>query len=225
MSGIISLSGWGQPHDALREAAPQAEHIDYAAAGSLDSALDMLSAHAQARTVIGWSMGGQLAVHAVARGILRPETLVLIATPYQFAGNQAGTLGMEPLTLERFRSSYLRDPERTLDKAYALIAHKDTRAGYVQPYLDAARQRVQPHPWLYWLDALSAQSCMGADFQKFPHTLLIHGDHDVVVDVKQSSTFQEALPDAKLHVFHGSSHAPHWHDPEGVRDIISGSIQ
>lgn len=208
---VLALSGWGQPHDALEAVAPGARHVDYAG-GTLEQAMDTLAGYADARTVIGWSMGGMLAVRAVAAGVLRPERLVLIATPYQFARTPARALGMPQDVLAQYRENFVRSPERTLQKSYALIAHGDARAERVQPQLQAARARLPGHDWLYWLDVLAAGSAQGLDLQGFPPTVLVHGDRDAVIRLEQSEAFARALPQAALHVFEGCGHAPHWHD-------------
>lgn len=208
----LALSGWGQPHDALREAVPQAVHADYAYGGSMQSALELIERHKDAEVVVGWSMGGQMAVRAVAEGLLSPQRLVLIATPFQRVGAGADTLA-------QFRANFERDTARALKKSYALIAHGDTQGEYIKPHLDAALSRLPPHDWLYWLEALTH----AADAQRlahFPETHLIHGARDVVVGSEQSRLYQRALPNATLHVFEGAGHAPHWHDVLRVRRIV-----
>ena len=62
----LCLSGWGQPADALASIAPDATHLGYT---HHDNVADVLSAIAKEAArydrIIGWSLGGQLAVRAV----------------------------------------------------------------------------------------------------------------------------------------------------------------
>ncbi len=220
---IIALSGWGQPPDALREAAPGAEHLDYTATGSVDAAIELLAAR-RPRAVIGWSMGGQLAVRAIEAGAMLPQRLVLIATPFQFIRSQTLPLGMSAATFALFSENYLRNPERTFRKSYALIAHGDSRAAEMEPILAAARARLPQRDWLYWLEALSAYSSAGVDFSAFPPTLLLHGDADAVVDHAQAPAFARALPEARLENFAQCGHAPHWHDTARAQKLITEFI-
>jgi pimeloyl-ACP methyl ester carboxylesterase len=207
---VVALSGWGQPFDALREIAPQAAHVDYARASSVEKALDTLAGYAP-RCVIGWSLGGQMAVRAIIKGIWKPERLVLIAAPFRLKKN---------LTMAKFRENFLKNPERALSKGYALIAHEDTRGEHVRQYLEEARKRLPAHDWLYWLEALSMHNFEVEDLKRFPQTTLLHGDRDAVIGLDQSKAFQQALPGAALHVFKGCGHAPHWHDAERVRGLL-----
>jgi pimeloyl-[acyl-carrier protein] methyl ester esterase len=216
----ITLSGWGQPYDALQVIAPEAQHIDYLPAGSVPAALEQLSKYAHAQMVIGWSMGGQLALQAIAKGVLAPEKLVLIATPFQFAQDTPGGIGMGAQTLAQFRANLQRDITRTLNKSYALIAHGDSKAEPMQEHLNAARSRLVEHDWLYWLDSLSLQTAHGVDFSRFPPTLLLHGAKDVVVQPEQSHVLASSLPKARVEIFEECGHAPHWHDTVRVRRLI-----
>lgn len=218
---ILTLSGWGQPHDALHEAAPEARHIEYAHLRSGDGVLRILQSHAGVRTLVGWSLGGQLAVQAVARGIVRPARLVLIATPYRFLQKSGRPPGMGRATFDLFRGNYARDAQRTLNKSYALIAHADTQAERVNAHLNASRARLPAHDWLPWLDLLAASDGDGLDFSGFPETLLVHGDRDAVVGIEHAHAFLARLPRAGLHVFEGCGHAPHWHDTQRLKEIIA----
>ncbi len=207
---IIALSGWGQPPDALREVAPNAQFVDYARAGTVERALDTLAGYAP-RCVIGWSLGGQMAARAIVKGIWKPELLVLIAAPFKLTHN---------LTLAKFRDNFRRDPERALKKGYALIAHEDTNAAHIQKYLEDAKKRLPAHDWLYWLEALATHGFEPGEMKHFPRTILLHGDRDAVVGLEQSQAFAKALPQAELHVFEGCGHAPHWHDEARVRGLL-----
>lgn len=224
MSDVITLSGFGQPHDALRDIAPDALHLDYAVHDALPPVYAMLEPHANARAVIGWSMGGQLAVRAIAEGVLKPERLVLLGTPFHFLREPGSTLGMPQDIFAQYRSNFLANPERTLNKSYALIAHRDTQAEILQEKLTSARARLQPRPWATWLDTLTTYSCRDVDFSCFPPTLLIHGDQDVVIYPDQSHAFQSAMPGANLLMLQGCGHAPHWHDAKRVRAAIEEHI-
>jgi pimeloyl-[acyl-carrier protein] methyl ester esterase len=217
----VALSGWGQPHDALRAIAPDAVHVPYAGAESVEQAFALLAPHRDAQTLIGWSMGGQMAVRAVADGVLKPKLLVLIATPFQFIRNTPAGVGMPPDIFAQYSDNYRRNPERTLNKSYALIAHNDKNADTVWEYLAEARLRIPQADWQRWLEWLSDYSCHSLDFSQFPLTLLLHGSEDVVVSPLQSQAYRDRLPCSELRMLEGCGHAPHWHDSERVRGLIA----
>ncbi len=218
---IVTASGWGQPYDALASIAPDAIHADYARHDNVEDALGEF-AYGACDTAIGWSLGGQLIVRAVAAGLLRPKRLVLIATPFQFVASSDVPHGMKRDLYAKFHDNYARDAMRTLHKAWELIAKGDKHAPRVRLHMERQpKEAMLEKHWLRWLQLLDSYSCEELDFSDFPPTLLIHGDGDAVVDQAQSTLFAQRMPAAKRIVFEGCGHAPHWHDTEKLRKILS----
>lgn len=216
---ILTLSGWGQPPQAMTALFPQAEPFDYAHLRGWEICLEALRCR-QADIVVGWSLGGQIAARAVAEGALRPELLVLIGAPFQFLWRPQAPLGMKPDLFKKFHDNYCRNPARTLDKSWALVAHGDERAQQVSARLAPLRRHVREEDWGYWLDALAEFSCHGLNFSFFPNTLLLHGARDAVSGPAQSHAFLRAIPRARLDLWRGSGHAPHLHDTARAREAI-----
>lgn len=223
----LALSGWGQPHDALAAIAPDAQFVEYARHFPAERALEYMHRHyAHAETVIGWSLGGQMAVRAVAAGVLAPKKLVLIATPWRFVRDPADPLGMGETTYAQFTENYAGDPARTLHKSYALIAKDDSRSTEVRRMLETQKQKLSLDlPWAEWLRALGDFSSDRLNLSRIPPTLLIHGTNDAVVDTAQSARWAERLPHAQAHFMEGAGHAPHWHDPAHVRALIETHLR
>jgi pimeloyl-ACP methyl ester carboxylesterase len=222
MSNILALSGWGQPHDALSIVAPTATHIDFARHNNASEALAEIATHS-CDIVIGWSLGGQLAVRAIASGKLRPRKLVLIATPFQFVKSSELPIGMPQDLFSKFRHNYHNNPERTLGKSWELIHKDDQKSDIVKSHL-AAHNKIAllQKNWLYWLDELENFSCNTLHLADFPETILIHGDADLVVYPEQSRAFSRSIPHARLISISQCNHAPHWHDTDQVRKAIYG---
>jgi pimeloyl-ACP methyl ester carboxylesterase len=219
---VLALTGWGHPHDALHGVAPQARHLEYTHVPSLDEALQSLAEAAKhVHTVVGWSMGGQLAAYAIAKKVIAPKKLVLIAAPYHFVARRGQGLGLKPDIYAQFMDNLRTKPDRTFDKAYALVHHGDARAEQVKEALAGSHARRPKHDWEYWFAALKDVEFDELDFSHFPMTHLVHGTADVVVDAKQSEYFATRLPRAKLHLLEGCGHAPHWHDAKKVQAIIA----
>jgi pimeloyl-[acyl-carrier protein] methyl ester esterase len=222
---VMTLSGWGQPHDSLASLAPEAMHVDYAHHRLEDALAHIAQAGQSKRTIIGWSLGGQLAVRAIAAGLLRPQKLVLIAVPFQFVVSEEKKLGMKRDLYDKFRDNYARNPERTLSKAWELVLKDDARQA-------AMRERLARHDkasvlekdWLYWLDALDGFSFDGLSFAHFPPTLIIHGKKDAVVEHEQHAHFAQRIPAARVVSLDECGHAPHWHAADALREEIDRHV-
>jgi pimeloyl-[acyl-carrier protein] methyl ester esterase len=210
-----TLSGWGQPHDALAHIAPGA--VEYARHTNVADALASIPA---SDTLIGWSLGGQLAVRAVATGLLKPSRLILIATPFQFVATPENPLGMKRDLFDKFRDNYARNPLRTLHKSGELILKGDRKD--LRAHLDAQnKDAIAAYDWLNWLTLLDGFTCENLNFSDFPPTLLIHGDNDAVVAHHQSETLARHIPNVTLKTLQGCGHAPHWHAPDQLRQWIA----
>src|SRR5262249_1438587 len=160
--------------------------------GSPEASFEALRAFVDVPHVVGWSLGGQLALRAIAAGVLKPRHLTLIATPWQFIGKD----GMGEETFGLFRASYRSAPEPTMDRFAGLIAQGDAEARNIlrqfRHHLDAG----DPARWLPWLDTLALNPLHDLAFDTLPPTLLIHGEGDAIVPVAQASFLKQALPAA-----------------------------
>ncbi len=219
---ILTLSGWGQPHDALSGILPDAVHFDYTGYPTIDDALKEIAGKAQGYDAIaGWSLGGQLAARAIANGLMKTAKLVLIAVPFQFVQTSNSKTGMPRDKFDKFRDNYKHNPARTLAKAWELIAINDTNADIVRICMAKnSQQDMLAKDWLRWLDMLDGFSFENIDMGLMPPTLLIHGTQDAVVDFEQSHEFTKAIPQARHIAIQGAGHAPHFHDEKSVQNYI-----
>ncbi len=220
----ITLTGWGQPAEALQALVPHARPVCYAALADTKRALALIAEEgANAQTVIGWSLGGQLAVRAIAQGMIHPKKLILIATPYQFVESDTLLLGMKQDTFDTFKHNYAVNPKRTLRKAHALIALGDSKQEQVRHMLEQQSiEALLEIDWYYWLSELEHFSCQSLSYHNFPETILIHGLQDAVVAPAQLHAFDGRLPKTVIHCIDGGvGHAPHWHDPDRLTRIMN----
>lgn len=214
----LILSGWTQPVDALAAIEPEAETFDYSAYHSPEESLAALKKFKHTKCVVAWSMGGQLALQAMAAGVLKPQHLTLIATPYQFVSG-GEIRGMDPLTFEQFRDNYYRDPARTKSRFHGLVAKGDRDFARVHGLLGHHPEVENTARWLPWLDALGAHSLAETKFAHLPPTLLVHGMEDAIVPHTQSELLAKKL-NATLSRWEQVAHAPHVHDAARLRAEI-----
>ena len=211
---ILTLSGWGQPHNALSVIAPNATYFDYSHFETVENALFSLAEKAKKHdVVIGWSLGGQLAVRAISAGLILPSKLVLIGVPFQFVKNTDLEIGMPVEQFQKFRDNYAKNSARTLAKAWELVAVGDKNIDKIKTHLQNYNQaEMLKKNWLHWLDMLDGFSCKDLDFSKFPPSLLLHGENDAVVLHDQCFEFSKKIQHAKQISIANAGHAPHWHD-------------
>lgn len=219
MSTLL-LSGWTQPVDALAHLAPGAVLFDYSEYRTPDEAIDALS-DVKPDSIIGWSMGGQLAIRAIAAGALKPQHLTLIGTPMQFVGPEA--MGEE--TFQLFRASYATDPARTKTRFHGLIAKGDRRMREVMELLGHHPKVEDTARWLPWLDDLAGNEIAAGALSSLPTTLIVHGAEDHIVPVAQAHRLQQAIPKSALRIWEEAGHAPHLHDADGLREAIAAHRQ
>ena len=210
----LTLSGWTQPADALAVALglPQALQFDYSDYAGPEESYAGLQNLADAEHVIGWSMGGQLAIRAIAAGVLKPKRLTLVAAPYQFVSDAGFNGGMDPITFQQFRDSYARDAARTKQRFHALIAKGDRDPRGVMGLLGYHPDVENTARWLPWLERLGADSLREVDMSLLPPTLIIHGENDAITPIAQSVALAEKLPQAVVDRWEETGHAPHLRD-------------
>jgi pimeloyl-[acyl-carrier protein] methyl ester esterase len=211
----LTLSGWTQPSDAVKNALglSDASIFDYSDYPSPQESFAGLKKFSDVENIIAWSMGGQLAIRAIAAGVLKPKHLTLIAAPYQFMKSADFTEGMDAQTFTTFRDNYASAPERTSSRFHALVAKGDRDMKRILPLLGHHHEVTNTQRWLPWFDDLGRASLREDKLDHFPPTLLIHGSEDAIVPFGQSAALVKKISHATLERWSDVSHAPHLHDP------------
>lgn len=223
----LTLSGWTQPAGALAETLdlPGLHSLDYSDYATPEASFAALDAYRDAERVIGWSLGGQLALRAIAAGILRPAQLVLIATPYQFVSDTHFRGGMDPVTYRQFRENYATDTARTMGRFAALMGKGDAEGKRISATLVHHPEGHAVARWLPWLDQLGTDSMRHLDLTRMPPTLIVHGEGDAIAPVAQGEMLAAQIPHARLVRWEGTGHAPHLRDSmrltEQIRHFIA----
>ncbi len=220
MKNIIAFSGWGQSYDALENIVPGANHINYKDFESIDVLFESLKG-APCDILVGWSLGGQLALRAIESDILKPKRLVLLSTPFQFISGQGLFCGINMDNFIEFENDFTHDPEKTLKQFATLIAHGDKDAKNIKRILRNSNHE-DASKWLYWLEQLRCFSCKSMSYDKVPPTLAIVGSEDRIIKASQIDLFRPLIRSGyKATIFENCGHAPHLHDEEKVRELIA----
>lgn len=202
MPRLHLLSGWGFPAGAMKPLARALEPV--AAVTTAQAAPPDL--HASSRqVVIGWSLGGLLALQAVAAGA-RPRALVLMSSTARFTRTPTFPAGVEPSRLRALGRALARQPDEALRGFYDLCAHPHAQPVDPPDLLLTAARRLGPTVLAQGLDQLNTID-LRADLAAITlPVLLLHGAHDAVIPVTAARWLHEHLPTSQLILHPGTGH-------------------
>ncbi|ROQ21105.1 malonyl-CoA O-methyltransferase [Marinimicrobium koreense] len=190
---------------------------------SLDSVLNAIdqSLPAQA-TLVGWSLGGMLAVALAARRPERITRVITLASNLRFVADASWPEAMAPATNERFKRDFERAPVKGLKRFLGLVAHGDQREREVR----AALANLQPEPeqvrpqWGQALTLLSDLDNARAFEQLRQPGLHLYAEHDALVPLAAAGQLPALNQRQRVSVVAGAGHAMHWSEPERVGEAV-----
>ena len=226
MVEILTISGWAQKSDSLMRAVPpgyNATYIDYLPCQDFaEMAATLLSPFINTPIVMGWSLGAQLAVRAVAAGFLKPKLLVLFSAPYQYVNGGGIECGAPKLVFKAFSQVFKLTPKKSLQNFAEMMAGKEGHLKYVFETIEDNPERMKE--WVRWLKILGEFSCETIDFEHFPRTILFHNEPDPVTPTDQSRLYHQHLPESLLEIIPIEGHAPHLQNISLVKAILEKEI-
>lgn len=174
-------------------------------------------------TLLGWSLGGQVAMRAALDHPHKVARLVLLASTPKFVAAADWERGMAPEYLEDFGAALLADPQATLLRFLSL----QTRGMPGQKsLLQDLRQSLLAAP-VARSEALSSGLAILRDTDlrgELPRltqpTLVLHGALDTLTPPAAGAWLAETLPAAQHIEFSRAAHAPHLSHGEDVAAAI-----
>lgn len=174
-------------------------------------------------TLLGWSLGGQVAMRAALDHPHKIARLVLLASTPKFVAAEGWEHGMAPADLQDFGAALLADPQATLLRFLSL----QTRGMNGQKtLLQQLRQSLLAAP------AVSGEALAGGlailrdtDLRAelpllTPPTLVLHGTLDTLTPPAAGAWLADILPVARHVEFPRAAHAPHLSHGEEVAAAI-----
>lgn len=168
----------------------------------------------QTCSIIGWSLGGLVAQLYARQYPQRVTRLMLIASAPRFTAAARWPHGMREDLLMDFYHRYVKIPQRTLQKFYALQTLDTRSARQVFSELSAARSDRQSHnirwglEWLWKVD-LRADKTLGA----LPVDLL-HGEKDRVLPFLAARQTADIWKNTRVEKITDAGHAPFISHPQ-----------
>jgi pimeloyl-[acyl-carrier protein] methyl ester esterase len=222
---LACVHGWGMNlavFDALRDALPRVESwaIDLPGHGrspwnargaDFDSQVEAVLAALPARCVLlGWSLGGKLAMRIAQRHPARVAALVLVSSTPRFAQSADWPHGLNAGELEAFRSLLDQDWQQTLSDFVRLQLRGSRHAAATQQRVESAlATHGAPHPDALRadLDLLGQMDLRATVPFIFRPALLIAGQNDRVTPPDATRWIAHALPNAQYAEIPRAGHA------------------
>jgi len=174
-------------------------------------------------TLLGWSLGGQVAMRAALDHPHRIARLVLLASTPKFVATEDWARGMASADLEEFGAALLADPQATLLRFLSL----QTRGMPGQKtLLQQLRQTLlaAPAPRSEALAgglAILRDTDLRSELSRLTQpTLVLHGALDTLTPPAAGAWLAETLPAAQHVEFRRAAHAPHLSHGEAVAAAI-----
>jgi pimeloyl-[acyl-carrier protein] methyl ester esterase len=237
ISASVFLHGWGthpviwQP---LLARFPQARacalpgYAGSAPAESLDDMAASIANRLQERTsLVGWSLGGLVAMRVARMAPEKIASLVLIGATPCFVNRSDWPHGVDDAVFEQFSRSLAEDYAGTIRRFLSLQAQGSDD---VRVVLSELRRKLlsEPQPDMAVLES-GLSILRNADLRAEVSALavpvkLVHGTGDKLAPVQAARWLRDAVPGAVLHEVKGAGHAPFLSHAGEVADVIAPSV-
>ena len=214
---LVDLPGHG------RSATVSPYALDTVAAAVLE-AVARAAGSAEPATVLGWSLGGAVAMHLALNSAERVARVVLVATTPCFVARSGWPHAMAETTLRRFGNELTGSYRLTLQRFIALQVQGSDHARAV---LSRLRVQLFAHgePSAEALhDALEllVRTDMRAEVAAISQpAVVIAGGRDMLVPAAASEALARMLPHASFELIPGAAHAPFLSHPDAFMSAFA----
>jgi len=170
-------------------------------------------------TLLGWSLGGQLALQLASQPSLAVRRLVLIATSPRFVRADDWPHGMAADTLRQFALQLERDPQQTVADFLELQVRGSADAAAVRATLQQALQQhgtARPEALRAALALLEQNDLRQLARGIHVPALVIAGQYDRVTPPAAGQALAQLLPHGQLLQIARAGHAPFLSHPQQV---------
>ena len=174
--------------------------------------------------VVGWSLGGQVALQWARAAPQQIDKLVLIATTPCFGQREDWIHGMSNPAMAEFAASLEQDYEGTLKRFLSLQARSGDEARATIAMLREklfARGKPSIETLRAGLAILSELDLRQAVGEITHATLVIHGSHDTLTPPAAAQWLAQTLAHAQLDMVRGAAHAPFLSHPQATHETMT----
>ncbi|MBE9516220.1 MAG: pimeloyl-ACP methyl ester esterase BioH [Proteobacteria bacterium] len=160
--------------------------------------------------VVGWSMGGMVAIELALQQPQKVQALILINSTPRFANTDDWDKGVPPAVLEGFATELESGVERTLARFLSLQLGKLASAEQLRQLRQLVKSRPAPDIAVMrkGLNILATADLRSRVAQLNLPVLIVQGQRDRLTPAAAAHWLAEQIPDAGKHVIAGAGHAP-----------------
>lgn len=193
-----------------------------------DLAQAVLPSIPRGAAVLGWSLGGLLALQLAKQHPRHLRALLLVATTPRFLAGPDWAHGLEPEVLDEFSRGLAQDYRATVRNFLALQTRGDEHA---LETLRMLRSRLAAHgepdrgALAVGLDILRSTDLRAALPGIARPALVMAGEHDRITPPDAGRALATGLPLARFRLLERCGHAPFLSHPESVLSEVRGFLQ
>ncbi|WP_062061579.1 malonyl-ACP O-methyltransferase BioC [Cellvibrio sp. OA-2007] len=193
---------------------------------SLDAVLDKIAAQLPENAVVmGWSLGGMLAVQLAARFPEHIRGLITLAANVKFVATPDYPAAMARATNRQFNQGFAQDPQATLKLFSGLLAQGDAEERSLLKQLRRSDVGPVTDNWLQALQLLSVLDNREAFAQLALPGLHLLAEKDALVPVTAAEPMAQLNPRQQIQIVKNSAHALHWSQPQMVVDAVARFVK
>ena len=173
--------------------------------------------------LVGWSMGGMVALELATRLRERASVLVLVGGTAGGLTDPKNPLRIDPARVATFTQE-LRADCRTFLRGYAPSFFKRGTESPLLAWASGQMQKTAPHVAEVCLDALLAFDARPVARGLAVPAAILHGRSDGVFPLAHGEALANAIPGARLTVFEDSGHSPHLEEPDAFNAALGALL-
>lgn len=166
--------------------------------------------------LMGWSLGGMLAVQFAHRHPQRVEKLITLASNLSFVSRSGWRSAMPASVFDDFYQGFVSNPSASLTQFCGLQAKGDSSERALVRWFRGNSAEIFPLPWLWgldWLKQLDNRETLAALSVKSLH---LFGQNDCLVPSAAASKVNALSKNSTAKILGDVGHAPHISRPELV---------
>lgn len=175
--------------------------------------------------MVGWSLGGLIAMDLALRHPRKVARLALIAATPRFVATDDWPHGLAAETVQGFREGFAQDPAAVLRRFVALQTLGDVRRKAVALALSESLPALgeENAPALAeGLSLLAETDLRGVVGQISQPVRLLHGEGDALMPPDAAAWLADHLPQGRLTVLSDCGHAPFLSRPADCATLLAG---